>query len=370
MIKELKLKNWKSFAEATLYIDPLTIVIGSNASGKSNALDAFLFLNRVSQGVAIFPALAGDTNLPAVRGGMEWICRKPEKQFTLSVLVEGERDQQDYRYTLTVQVNGTKAEVFAEQLTLLTYRPRSEQPQAKLLFYTKQEDANTPSLPTYFSTGTQGPGKRIELSRSHTILAQTETLSLRKEVVDGARAVLSKLQKIFLFDPIPSHMRAYTTLSDTLLADGSNLAGVLAGLEGSRKDAIERTITHYLQELPEHDIKRIWTEPVGKFGTDAMLYCEEDWGQQATHEIDARGMSDGTLRFLAMITALLTREPGSLLVIEEVDNGLHPSRAHLLVTMLQTLGAERKIDILVTTHNPALSDAASVAMVPFITVAH
>ncbi|MCF7994391.1 MAG: ATP-binding protein [Chromatiaceae bacterium] len=43
-------------------------------------------------------------------------------------------------------------------------------------------------------------------------------------------------------------------------------------------------------------------------------------------------MSDGTLRYdVAIVTALLTREPGSLLVIEEVDNGLHPSRAHLLV---------------------------------------
>ena len=44
MIKELSLKNWKSFTEATLYIDPLTVLIGSNASGKSNALDALLFL--------------------------------------------------------------------------------------------------------------------------------------------------------------------------------------------------------------------------------------------------------------------------------------------------------------------------------------
>ncbi len=81
-------------------------------------------------------------------------------------------------------------------------------------------------------------------------------------------------------------------------------------------------------------------------------------------------MSDSTLRYLAIVTALLTREPGSLLVIEEVDNGLHPSRAHCLVNMLQTLGEERSIDVLATTHNPALLDAAGVSMVPFMTVAH
>jgi len=101
-----------------------------------------------------------------------------------------------------------------------------------------------------------------------------------------------------------------------------------------------------------------------------MLYCEEGWEETATHEIDARGMSDGTLRYLAIVTALLTREPGSLLVIEEVDNGLHPSRAHILVKMLKNLGKERGIDVIVTTHNPALLDAAGARMVPFIIIAH
>ncbi|MCA1995082.1 MAG: ATP-binding protein, partial [Coleofasciculus sp. S288] len=42
---------------------------------------------------------------------------------------------------------------------------------------------------------------------------------------------------------------------------------------------------------------------------------------------------------------------------EEVDNGLHPSRAGLLLKMLREIGEKRKIDILVTTYNPALLDA-------------
>lgn len=370
MIKELKLANWKSFEAATLYIDPLTVLIGSNASGKSNCLDALLFLNRVSQGVAIFPAIAGDVNLPALRGGIEWVCRKPEKQLQLSVTVSSDREKQDYRYSLTVLVNGAKAEVFAEELTLLTYSPRREEPREKILFRTSQEETGTPGIPTYFSTGTQGRGKRYDLNRANIVLAQVETLNVKKEVIEGAKQVLARLQSIFVFDPIPSHMRNYTPLSEKLLADGSNIAGVLAGLEPQRRKVVEATLTRYLRDLPERDIKRIWTEPVGKFKTDAMLYCEEGWENQPTHEVDARGMSDGTLRYLAIVSALLTREPGSLLVIEEVDNGLHASRAHCLIDMLKTLGAERKIDVLVTTHNPALLDAAGIGILPFIVVAH
>lgn len=36
--KQITFENWKSFRHATLYIDPLTVLIGTNASGKSNAL--------------------------------------------------------------------------------------------------------------------------------------------------------------------------------------------------------------------------------------------------------------------------------------------------------------------------------------------
>ncbi|WGZ95853.1 MAG: AAA family ATPase [Candidatus Thiothrix putei] len=369
MIKELKLKHWKSFDEATLYIDPLTIIIGTNASGKSNTLDALTFLHRVSLGMGIFQAIGGDVNLPALRGGMEWVCLKPNKQFSLEVITDGANSKQDYRYHLTVEVNGTKAEVLREELVLITYRSRSE-PTEKTLFYTKHEESSTLGIPVYFSTGTQGRGKRVDLSRSYIVLSQTETLSLRKDVQEASRHVLAQLQRIFVFDPIPSHMRDYTPLSDKLLADGSNIAGVLAGLETTRKTEVEKTLTSYLRVLPERDIVKVWTERVGKFQTDAMLYCEEGWSQAATHEIDARGMSDGTLRYLGIVAALLTREPGSLLVIEEVDNGLHPSRAHVLLDMLKTLGKERNIDVIVTTHNPALLDAAGARMVPFITVAH
>jgi len=59
-----------------------------------------------------------------------------------------------------------------------------------------------------------------------------------------------------------------------------------------------------------------------------------------------------------------------MLVVEEVDNGLHPSRSKLLLNMLKAEGAERKIDIMVTTHNPALLDEMGTEMIPFITVAH
>ena len=50
MITALTLHNWKSFEQATLLIDQITFLIGTNASGKSNIVDALIFLSRLSGG--------------------------------------------------------------------------------------------------------------------------------------------------------------------------------------------------------------------------------------------------------------------------------------------------------------------------------
>ena len=70
MITKLHLVNWKSFEDSTIYIDPLTFLIGTNASGKSNVLDAFLFLHLLMKGQTLEDAAA------AIRGGEDWIIRK------------------------------------------------------------------------------------------------------------------------------------------------------------------------------------------------------------------------------------------------------------------------------------------------------
>ena len=166
-------------------------------------------------------------------------------------------------------------------------------------------------------------------------------------------------------------MRDYSHLSDSLENDASNIAGVIAALPDEQKATVESTLSEYIKDLPEGDIQKVWSEKVGRLGIDAMLYCQEKWKPgENTNPIDARTMSDGTLRFLAIITALLIRPEGSQIVIEEIDNGLHPSRAELLVKILREIGSKRKIDILLTTHNPALLNALGPEIVPFVVVAH
>ncbi|MEH2418379.1 AAA family ATPase [Nostoc sp.] len=374
MLKQLILKNWKSFRYAELPLDPLTVLIGTNASGKSNVVEALEFLQRIAQGENIEAALAGDKTLPSIRGGVEWAALKPETKFVLNALVKGEDDKTDYLYVIQTQT-------LAEVKVIEEYIERQNLKEDYSINYVekftiKKIDLNTKS-------GMKELGRSFEfrdIVSNHIYFntAEDGSIIIGKELekryfpikIQAINYVVSTLKEIFVLNPIPSKMRDYSRLSDTLENDASNIAGVLAALTEEQKAEVESSLSEYIKDFPEGDIKKVFAEPVGRLKTDAMLYCEEEWKSGETTLIDAKTMSDGTLRFLAILTALLTRPEGSQLVIEEIDNGLHPSRAELLVRILREIGSKRKIDILLTTHNPALLDALGPEIVPFVVVAY
>ncbi|MEA5512442.1 AAA family ATPase [Nodularia sp. UHCC 0506] len=370
MLKQLILENWKSFRYAELPLDPLTVLIGTNASGKSNVVEALEFLQRIVQGENIEAALAGDKTLSPIRGGVEWAARKPESQFTLKALVQGEDETTDYLYVIKIETQAhvrvieesIDIQILNEKITLDIKNFSFNNRNGAGLFYSPAELSSFKQ----FINSLPELNQKFDLDNFYEKY-KNDYMPVRNTI---NRLVVSTLEKIFILNPIPSKMRDYSRLSDTLESDAANIAGVLAGLSDKEKEEVESALSDYIKDLPEGDIKKVWAEKVGRFGIDAMLYCQEEWQPGDITEIDARSMSDGTLRFLAILTALLTRPEGSQLVIEEIDNGLHPSRAKLLVKILREIGSKRNIDILITTHNPALLDALGPEIVPFVVVAH
>lgn len=377
MLKKLILENWKSFRYAELPLDPLTVLIGTNASGKSNVVEALEFLQRIAKGENVETALAGDKTLSSIRGGVEWAARKPENEFTLKLLVQGENNQSDCLYFIKIKTlpvlkiieEAIEIHILNTEHKLKFDYPSfdsdnktsSEQTDFLLYMYENMED---PKFYNIIVNSFENTKVNIEEFKD---IVSNFYIPLRTRVKE---IVISSLKNIFILNPIPHTMRSYSRLSDSLESDASNIAGVLAALSDEQKAEVESNLSTYIKDLPEGDIKKVWAEKVGRFGTDAMLYCQEEWKPGHITEIDARNMSDGTLRFLAILTALLTRPEGSQIVIEEIDNGLHPSRAELLVKTMREIGSKRNIDILLTTHNPALLDALGPEIVPFVVVAH
>lgn len=93
-------------------------------------------------------------------------------------------------------------------------------------------------------------------------------------------------------------------------------------------------------------------------------------GVNGSRMIDARLLSDGTLRMLAVLVALETTPPASRVVIEEFDAGLHPTRAELLVRHLADAAKRHALNVVLTTHNPAFMDALSEAQMANVWICH
>jgi hypothetical protein len=198
----------------------------------------------------------------------------------------------------------------------------------------------------------------------------------RKEVPSVSRVLEELLSNILFLDPNPQLMRNYSfPAGEKLRGDGANLSAVLYDLCGQPDDEMEVSdfsdmldgivaapeLLSLIQSLPEQNIEGISfiREPRG----GVMVSLTESFGDQLKR-YDASLLSDGTLRVLSVAAALLSAPVGTMVVIEEIDNGVHPSRAQHLLTSIRRIAEARELRVLMSTHNPALLDALPDESIP------
>lgn len=111
----------------------------------------------------------------------------------------------------------------------------------------------------------------------------------------------------------------------------------------------KRSLVEWLSEFCASEIADIDFIEI-KEREDVMVVLVERGGKR----ISAPSISDGTLRFLGLLLTLRTASPGSVILMEEIGSGLHPTRLRLLVEYLEAVTREREIQVIATTHSPAL----------------
>ncbi len=154
------------------------------------------------------------------------------------------------------------------------------------------------------------------------------------------------MMDLVFYELQPNLMRLQAPIDASRLGlGGEHLASVLNGMRlGVRED-----IAEWVSELCAPPLRSFYFEEIKILREVAFGLVEENG-----REISSRSASDGTLRFLGIVTALLTAPAGSLLVFEEPDIGLHSARIHLLAELLEQVTSERGIQVIATTHSPVL----------------
>ena len=353
MITELRLRNWKSFFDATLFIDPITVIIGTNASGKSNIFDALKLLSALASPIDIMDIAKN------VRGGAEGIIRRGEQICNLTITMEGDKSSEQLIYEVALAFDDQRNIYIKDESLILATTKKN-----LVMFERKELDEMNKSLVSV-ALYTEGKPRYQNFSAKTSVLSQIEYVNCVRRIKDSTLTVVNNLRKIRLSNPIPERMRDFAPLSKTIAEDASDLAGYLANLDEELKSVTYEAILKYLKPLPDRDIKSIRADKIPM--TDkAMLFCTEEWTAGHTQEQSALGMSDGTLRFAGIIAMLITAEDKALILLEELDKGVHPSRAKDLVKMLKEIGKQKKLDIICTTHNATFVDELGPQMIPFI----
>lgn len=360
-VEELRLTSFKSFTDQVLPLDELTLLVGRNGSGKSNALEGLWALARLASGEDIRDALDGGREGPSVRGGSAGCAPFGQASFSLGCTVfTGNR-----RVWLDVEIQ-------VEPIPQVIYERLADDTHDLLL--TDDPSSYSSDLVARWNNRTPGPNPALNFRAGRLltsqVLARVPATKAGQTIHLAAAQVLTALRQVFVLDPVPHMMRGYEPERDTLLhRDASNLSAAVAALL-SVPDTRDR-LCAAMSKLNEQEVVDVTTTR-SALGDVMLTLLERFAGQE--HPVSARAMSDGSLRFLAILVALLQAPtidtaPERLasedalgqttLVIEELENGLHASQAQLLIGLIREEVRRRRVRVLATAHSPALLDALS-----------
>jgi predicted ATPase len=337
-MKSLKLSGLLSFPPDSppIELTPLNILIGPNGSGKSNFIEGLGLLNSLPTDFAA-AIRAGD-------GIREWLWKgqSPSDGAEIESIIEQKAPEIDLRYRLNFSASGQRTEITDEIFEEVI--PRS--PDKPIVhFYNRLQEG----WPTKLNDTLGLPGVRTpQIEADKSILSQVKDIH-QYPALTYLGIAFSRIgffrEWSFGRNSIVRQPQRADLPSDILSPDSNNLALILNELEHSDAwQVFNELLTRFFPRF-----RRFSTRIIG--GT-VQFYLHE---QGLSDPIPASRLSDGTIRFLAMLALLLSPTPPSVLCMEEPELGLHPDAVCLLADLL--VEASSRMQIVVTTHSDALVSA-------------
>jgi len=351
LIRTLRLQNLLSFGPDSkeFTLEPLNVLIGPNASGKSNLIEA----------IGLLAATPTDLTVPIRKGGgiSEWLWKGYSEFSTARIesTVEITDRINPLRHRLSISTAGQKLEVVEEAVEEACSKTKGGD--VETFYINKNGDAYvTHSIDTIdeHDRNIKAGKHKVHPNR---ISAQQSCLSQRfsPHFCPEIAALESSFGKIKLYrdwqlgrNAAPRIPQPADLPGDFLLEDASNIGLVLNDLQhrGDFKQLIANRFKKFYDAAGD-----ITTRILG--GT-VQLFIHE---RGLSHPIPAARLSDGTLRYLCLLTILCHPSPPPLVCIEEPELGLHPDIIPTIAELL--VEASQRTQLVVTTHSDLLVSALS-----------
>ncbi|OHB66774.1 MAG: chromosome segregation protein SMC [Planctomycetes bacterium RBG_13_63_9] len=350
LLHTLRLANFLSYGpEGTeIELEPLNVLIGPNGSGKSNLIEA----------IGLLKAAPGDLSAPIRSGGgmREWLWKGSGKAnpspLEVNATVSYDKGVMPLRYRLQLAPNAEQVLVWDEAIE--NEAPQSPSHDDVYFFYRYQNGHPVLNVSEQYpgssslggSRGHQRQLRREDIDPRQSILSQRKDPDLYPELTYLADV----LSRIYVFrntnigpeSPLRGPQRA-DQAGSFLLEGGGNLGLVLSNLL-NRSD----TRTLILEKL-----KRFCAFVEGISARIDAARVEIGLHEQGlTEATPSTRLSDGTLRYLCLLTILCHPNPPPLVCIEDPEIGLHPDILPVLAELL--IEASQKMQLIVTTHSDVL----------------
>ncbi len=322
ILTELKLRRFRSFREQSVPLQRLNLFIGANASGKSALLDALRFLGEAVRSHSFHDAVA-------TRGGILHLAWKGESAHAVetSVTVRGEATW-EWRVRLLRKEYDFVVEENVQEI--------------------RESAAPVQLLAANAGSGWWWSGER----RERVSLRQSpKGCALAAAAADAsfpARGLAEFARRWGFFDPNPFLLRRdWAGMNGGGLDPyGRNLAETLHAMHQDAPETLNRIVdaTRAIVGAPLRIEPR---ESEGRF----YFVQHEEGLRFPVHQI---GASSGTLRMLALMTALLGDAEAKLVGMEEPENYLHPAALEAL--MEHVAWTSDRVQFVVTTHAPFVLD--------------
>jgi len=380
-IKNISIKNFKTFSESDIELSKFNVLIGANAAGKSNFISVLKFLRDIIENDL--------ENAISIQGGIEFISNlktSEPKPLFIQLTVDSTEDPIEFRFQnkkmleqnhrVEFSIKGWQYELTVDFIKKSSsYKVRSE-----III------ANGDIIDVTNSKNTKPDKKKITNQDIKIIIESgnveyifpddivwlkeeliTPLFSRNKNVKERisnkdsyfnspssmrlmplSLAIQRFILDISIYDIDPRLLKKSRSMSGKrqLEADGSNLAIILTNLQKNRKkrEKYLQLVQDFLPFISSFDVLPLEDNSV-------ITSLNETYNPKKT--IPASLISDGTLNITALIIPLVF-EKKPLIIIEEPERNIHPSLSNKLVELMKDVTQRFKKQIIITTHNPEI----------------
>lgn len=362
-VKRIRVTNFKCFDKLEVELGKFNVLIGANASGKSNFVQIFEFLMDISN--------HGLDNAVSMQGGVEYLRNinvGASENFSLKVVSDqefkllGRRTKEGfigikicettYEFALKFRKRGLGFEIAKDSLTLKVNFVKLERQKKKI---EEKERLGEGKIVVSITNGKVKidlhtpeevpikeddiyPSFLREKLPSNTLLLQTGFFFM-----PSLAEIFSNIS-VYDFDPKLPKKATPITGKVELEEDGSNLSIILKNITENKEK--RRKLFNLVKDL----LPFISNLDVEKFADKSLLFKLQEIYFKNQY-LPASLISDGTINITAIIVALYF-EKKPLTIIEEPERNIHPYLISKLVDMMKD--ASQKKQIIVTTHNPEI----------------